>query len=147
MGQTWDTPDIGGIDVGLMTEYKEKTRENEAGSWIRPAECPPAFSSWEEYEANLDDSRPDLSADHDRWVTVLRRARKTDVELFTRLHVLRCGGAKIKKTDDGGYKLVGRYDDTTAWENKDEWKQQVQRLLGPHRDTVARLLREVQKHE
>lgn len=135
--------------MGLLTEYQDKTDDPEKDQlidgepWTRPDSLPFSFRTWEEYKVYLNDPRPDLTEDHDRWVLLLKAARRSHEDLFLNLHFLRCGGAKIIKKDTGTYRLAGRYDDTTLWEDRSEWKADVNDKLKPYRDQVEKLLSEV----
>lgn len=86
------------------------------------------------------DPRPDLKEDHELWIRVLTEAYwycQGDPrleQLYSTLHGLRCGGARVQRMPAGNLKLL-----PGEWK-EDEWKQITAKYLGPYKEEVKAIL-------
>lgn len=81
------------------------------------------------------DPRPDLVEDHQHWVAVLSLAWYRDRDLWSLLHGLRCGGARLELRRNRDGKEFFRLDYTSLLQDWDE-DELRSRWLMPHRDAM-----------
>ncbi|GEA17767.1 hypothetical protein [Moorella sp. E306M] len=86
------------------------------------------------------DPRPDLAEDHELWIRVLTEAYwycqgdpKLE-QLYSTLHGIRCGGARVQEMPTGNLKLL-----PGEWK-EDEWRQVTAKYLGPYKEEVKAIL-------
>ena len=87
------------------------------------------------------DPRPDLPEDTVLWTKLLELAWDSEApDLFFTLHGFRCNSLRLIK-GARGYVLRPEFDEHSGWEDKADYEAARDKMLTPHRDEVARLLR------
>lgn len=84
------------------------------------------------------DPRPDLAKDSTDWEYILSFADNFNGNVYGRLHFLRCGGARIERTQSG-YRLQ---QGTEEWVTPKAWAEQKRIVLDPVREAIVFLFRE-----
>jgi len=87
------------------------------------------------------DPRPDLEGDHRRWVTALALAWYRNRPLWSLLHGLRCGGARLQLLVDRDGREFFKLDYRPLLEAWDE-KELREKWLIPFREPMRDLFRE-----
>lgn len=92
----------------------------------------------------MHDPRPDLIKDSGLWTKFLQLAQEKDPFLAGVLHGFRCMGTRLQLRKKG-YTLRADTDPTGsyAWISLKEYDEEKEKWLGPHREKLVELLRQI----
>lgn len=90
------------------------------------------------------DPRPDLTKDSALWTKLLQLVQGKDPFLAGVLHGFRCMGTRLHFRKNG-YVLRGDTapDGLYAWTSLQEYDEEKEKWLGPHREKLVELLRQI----
>ena len=128
--------------MSLAERLKSLKKEKEFQETIfgEPEPIEPEPIEPELIEVEEGDPRPDLPEDSELWARLLKLAARENSDLVAILHAFRCLGTRIRQ-GRSGYVLRPDVAPIWAWPSREEYEEERDRWLKPHRREITSLLK------